>query len=527
MHVRLRSLVALLLSTGILAWQADAHAQRTSEPRGVERTEAPPDPPEVPPQFGRDDEFGPRPSPVFRLGGDYMLGPSDEARNVVIVSGKALISGHVYEDVVVMFGDARIADSATIDGSVVLVGSTGTVAAGAKVRRGFVALGGAVTEAPGFMPGDEHIVVDPRAIGIDSGALGAWITGGLLLGRPLVPSLTWAWIVVGVLFLLHLLILLIAERPVRRCARTLTTRPLTTFLIGLLVLLLAGPIVLLLLVSVAGILVLPFALCGLIAAWVVGKVAVMRWIGARATGESLEPDAPSLRAYSARSFIVGAVALIVAYLVPVVGIIVWGATGVLALGAAVLTFFEGYRRENPRVPRTKAARALPDLPPAPSPALRTAEPFTPSAPVMTEPPPPPTDWTAPPIAPEAALPRASFLERLAAFALDVVVVFVVAQALDLLWVRPMRNFILLLLLYHVAFWTVKGTTIGGMICQLRLIRTDGHPLQLGDAFIRGLAGILSGVAAGLGFLWMLKKPDYETWHDRIAGTLVVKVPRTT
>jgi uncharacterized RDD family membrane protein YckC len=301
-------------------------------------------------------------------------------------------------------------------------------------------------------------------------------------------------------------------------------RPLTTFLIGLLVLLLAGPIVLLLLVSVAGILVLPFALCGVIAAWVVGKVAVMRWIGARATGESLEPDAPSLRAQAARSFIIGAAALLVAYVVPVVGIIAWGATGVLALGTAVLTFFEGYRRENPRVPRTKTARAMPDIPPVPSPALRTAEPVGPSAPVMADAAPHVADWTTPPVA-AAALPRASFRERLAAVALDVVVVFVIAQALDLLWVRPFRNFILMLLLYHVAFWTVKGTTIGGMICQLRLVRTDGQPLQLGDAFIRGLVGILSAVVAGLGFLWMLKKPDYETWHDRIAGTLVVKVPR--
>jgi uncharacterized RDD family membrane protein YckC len=31
---------------------------------------------------------------------------------------------------------------------------------------------------------------------------------------------------------------------------------------------------------------------------------------------------------------------------------------------------------------------------------------------------------------------------------------------------------------------------------------------------------------GLGFLWILKDPDRQAWHDRIAGTYVVKVPRS-
>ena len=32
---------------------------------------------------------------------------------------------------------------------------------------------------------------------------------------------------------------------------------------------------------------------------------------------------------------------------------------------------------------------------------------------------------------------------------------------------------LLLLAYHIAFWTWKGTTVGGIICQLRVVRIDG------------------------------------------------------
>ena len=33
------------------------------------------------------------------------------------------------------------------------------------------------------------------------------------------------------------------------------------------------------------------------------------------------------------------------------------------------------------------------------------------------------------------------------------------------------------------------------------------------------------VFAGIGFLWILRDPERQAWHDRIAGTFVVNVPR--
>jgi len=141
-------------------------------------------------------------------------------------------------------------------------------------------------------------------------------------------------------------------------------RPLTAFLTGLLVLLLAGPIALLLIVSVAGLVVLPFAACGVIAAWMVGKVGVMRWIGARALPEALDAESSTSRVVALRSFLIGAAALLIAYMVPLIGFIAWGAGAVLALGGAVLTVFEGYRRENPAAPRTPKTRVAPVIPDA-------------------------------------------------------------------------------------------------------------------------------------------------------------------
>jgi uncharacterized RDD family membrane protein YckC len=127
-----------------------------------------------------------------------------------------------------------------------------------------------------------------------------------------------------------------------------------------------------------------------------------------------------------------------------------------------------------------------------------------------------------------ALPRAAFVERLAAFTLDFILVVIVAQVLNLdrnIDAPLGRAGMLLAIAYHVGFWTWKGTTVGGIICQLRLVRTDGSRVGFPEALVRGLTGIFSLMVVGIGFLWILKDPEKQAWHDRVAGTYVVKVPR--
>ena len=72
---------------------------------------------------------------------------------------------------------------------------------------------------------------------------------------------------------------------------------------------------------------------------------------------------------------------------------------------------------------------------------------------------------------------------------------------------------------------LKTTTVGGIICQLRVVRVDGAPLRFVDALVRGLSSMFSLAVLGLGCLWILKDPERQAWHDRIAGTYVVQVPR--
>jgi len=50
----------------------------------------------------------------------------------------------------------------------------------------------------------------------------------------------------------------------------------------------------------------------------------------------------------------------------------------------------------------------------------------------------------------------------------------------------------------------------------------GEQLEIGPAFIRAVSILISLLPLGLGFLWALWDPAQQTWHDKIAGTYVIK-----
>ena len=45
------------------------------------------------------------------------------------------------------------------------------------------------------------------------------------------------------------------------------------------------------------------------------------------------------------------------------------------------------------------------------------------------------------------------------------------------------------------------------------------------AVVRALACFLSLIVIGLGFLWIAFDPEKRGWHDKIAGTVVVRLPK--
>jgi uncharacterized RDD family membrane protein YckC len=487
------------------------------------------------------DVFGRATRNAIRIGQDFRLADGDAVRDALVVFGNATVAGEVDGNLVVVLGRVDLASTAIIRGDFVSVGGTVTAEPGAAARRDVVVIGGVFNGPAGFIPGGEHVVVGGNLLGNWIQGLVPYLTRGLLWGRLIVPDLPWVWGIVGLFFLLYMVINLLFEAPVRACATTLTVKPMTSFGVGLLVLLLVGPVCLLLAVSVIGIAVVPFVLFALLGGWIIGKVAVTRWLGMSIVTE----DPPDSRAQATRSVIIGFVLISIAYMIPVLGIAAWAIAGVLGLGASTLAFLSAYRRENP-----KAVPPPRDVPPPPVPATYSspepAEPLPASAPASSMSfgpgePPPVTAYEAytqpgsgvgaataaisfaPPPSVVATMPKALFRDRLAAFVLDVVLL---ALAVNILGADPDEMFLPLLLAYHIGFWTWKQTTVGGIICQLRIVRVNGAPLSFADALVRGLASVFSLAVFFIGALWILRDPDSQAWHDKIAGTYVVKVPRS-
>jgi uncharacterized RDD family membrane protein YckC/ribosomal protein L40E len=84
--------------------------------------------------------------------------------------------------------------------------------------------------------------------------------------------------------------------------------------------------------------------------------------------------------------------------------------------------------------------------------------------------------------------------------------------------------LLLGILYHVYFWSVKGATPGKELLELRVTTDDGRtPIPLASALSRALGYLLSAASLGVGFLMIAF--GGRGLHDRIAGTRVVRGSR--
>ena len=133
--------------------------------------------------------------------------------------------------------------------------------------------------------------------------------------------------------------------------------------------------------------------------------------------------------------------------------------------------------------------------------------------------------------PEAwSLPKAGFWERMAAGFLDVVLVSILgglAHRSLLGFLGGPLAWLLLSLAYFAGMWTWKGTTVGGIVLGLKVVRVDGQPLTFLVTLVRALAGMFSVIILFLGFLWIAWDSDKQGWHDRIAGTVVLRLPRGT
>jgi uncharacterized RDD family membrane protein YckC len=78
--------------------------------------------------------------------------------------------------------------------------------------------------------------------------------------------------------------------------------------------------------------------------------------------------------------------------------------------------------------------------------------------------------------------------------------------------------------YFTYFWSAagKGQTLGSRAFNIRVVKTDGSYLDYGGAFLRYIGFVISCVVFFIGVIWAAYDAQKQGWHDKIAGTYVVK-----
>jgi uncharacterized RDD family membrane protein YckC len=130
----------------------------------------------------------------------------------------------------------------------------------------------------------------------------------------------------------------------------------------------------------------------------------------------------------------------------------------------------------------------------------------------------------------ATAPKASFWIRFLAIVIDGLIVgvvnSVVASILSLDTNGRSGLQVLLGLAYYVYFWSNSspwpGQTLGSKVFNIRVIRTDGSDLNISQALIRYVGFVISALCLLIGLIWAAFDPNKQGWHDKIAGTYVVK-----
>jgi len=79
--------------------------------------------------------------------------------------------------------------------------------------------------------------------------------------------------------------------------------------------------------------------------------------------------------------------------------------------------------------------------------------------------------------------------------------------------------------FFAGFWSYSGRTLGMQSWGLCLVNAEGNKPGLVSSTARFFAAILSWLPLGLGYWWQLWDKQGLSWHDRLSGTRLVRVPR--
>lgn len=78
----------------------------------------------------------------------------------------------------------------------------------------------------------------------------------------------------------------------------------------------------------------------------------------------------------------------------------------------------------------------------------------------------------------------------------------------------------------IVFWLYRDATPGKMALSLRVVDArTGHTLSAGQAIGRYLAYFVSAIPFFFGFIWIGFDSKKQGWHDKLAGTVVLRSTR--
>jgi len=274
-----------------------------------------------------------------------------EAGDVVSVFGNTRVTGPVSENAVAVLGNNYI--DAKVDGDVVAVLGSVELGPNAEVGGDVVAvLGGVHRDPAAVVHGSVQRVIDLDIGGVSGlGWLHAWINHCLIYGRPLAfaPGLGWAWTLALGLLAFYACLALMFRDGIDQCVHTLESQPGHTALAALIGILLTPVLLVLLCVTVIGIAAVPFVVGTLFCMSLFGKAVMLAWLGGRISGRR-----PGPTGHPAVAVLIGGAVVLILYVVPIVGFLVYKLLGFFGFGAVLYTL----------VLRVRARRAGGNPPPA-------------------------------------------------------------------------------------------------------------------------------------------------------------------
>jgi len=449
---------------------------------------------------------------IVTISNDSYLGPNERARDMVTIMGNSVaegyvdgkmvtvlgnsrLDGYVDGDFVVVMGSADIGPEAEVDGDVIVIGGKMNIHPDAKVDGETVAI-------PFFSPGMvEHFQEIPLLV-----------RECLFLARPISPNVKFTFYVAGVFLIFYLLLAALFPSSIERSRKAIEDKPLHAFFAGILVLACYIPFVILLFLTVVGILLIPIANLALLSIAIFGKAVVFFFIG--------KQIARAIRAsfleHAILSIVIGGAIVYSLYMIPFFGLFLWLILSILGLGAVSIAIGDSISEKKAERMAALPAAALPNQ----STMSLGAEGGDGSGSQYSQAPAQPgTALSQIDSATAVLFPRVGFWWRILATLIDLILVVAITGLLSI------GTPIIPLFAYFIIFWGWKGSTLGGMALGLRVQKLSGEPLDWSTAIIRSLSSIVSFLPFFLGFFWAGWDPENQSWHDKIAGTTVVHIPK--